>query len=126
MVSISLLYKSSECLISAEGEFFYRKPAQLVETTGQLPFLDGASRLSPRSPKKSHNLITFGNDCNIDYIRNFALRFHLLIYSFKFPSTQTHYSKRMLKLFCEKNSQSHVNVHFLTVDLALLGEIINL
>jgi hypothetical protein len=68
MVYISLLYKSSEHLISAGGEFFYRKPAQLGKTTGRLPFWDGASHLSPRSPKKSHNLITFGNDCNFPRI----------------------------------------------------------
>ena len=74
MVYISLLYKSSEYLISAGGEFFYRKPAQLGETTGRLPFLDGASRSSPRSPKISRNLITFGNDCNCHFqFRNYPV-----------------------------------------------------
>jgi hypothetical protein len=46
MVYITLLYKSSEYLISAGVEFFYQQPAQLGETTGRLPFWDGVSRSS--------------------------------------------------------------------------------
>jgi hypothetical protein len=48
-----------------ESPYIVVPAVRLAEATGRLPFLDGTSRELPRSPKKSRNLITFGNDCKV-------------------------------------------------------------